>query len=387
MLEAIRCIMRVALLTSYRQKCGVGTYAENLVEALAAAGIEPCVFAPKLGVGEVESDAPVPSPPRLWAANRAFGLEALGVMRAVRAAGCEVLHLNVNLALFSSRIVLNLVALAGLAGMQVVATLHGRDGGSFGRRFKVWRLYRALRPAHVVVHNASHAMELGEFGHPMERVHVIAHGMPAAAPPRAANDARRELGLEPGRRVLAHFGFLVPDKGVLEVVRAVAALRRQGLGDLFYWICGAVNPRDESSRAYLATLRAEIERLGIAEHVHLTGQFVSHEQAIAALQAADWIVLNYGTGTAQASSGAVSRAFASGRPVAVSEASVFDDVRSAAHTLKGPLEPAIAALFANDALGRHTAERAARHLEQAAWPRVAQAYGELYGRVVPSRGR
>lgn len=380
--------MRTALLTSYRQKCGLATYAENLVEVLSRAGCVPVVLAPTLARGEVESGSDVASPARLWGANRAFGFEAFRVMSAIRSERCEVIHLNVNLALFSSRIVLNLVVLARLWGLPLVATLHGRFGGSGGRRFKLWRLCRALRSAHLVVHNHSHAAELRAFGHPSRRLHVIPHGMPTAAPMRTVETARVELGLDPRRRVLAHFGFLVPDKGVLEVLRAVARLRATDeFSDLYYWISGAVNPRDPASTAYLATLRAEIDALGLAEHVHLTGEFVSHDAAIAALQAADWVVLNYATGTGQASSGAVSRAFASGRPVAVSAAPVFDDVRAAAHTLVGPVERELAALLANTTLQRATAERAARYVEETSWPRVGEAYVELYRHLLTEPAR
>ncbi|MBM4359646.1 MAG: glycosyltransferase [Deltaproteobacteria bacterium] len=374
--------MRVALLTSYRQQCGVATYAENLVEALPGAGVEPVVFAPRLARGE--RAAAGPSPPRLWGANRAFGVEAVRVMRAIRAARCDLVHLNVNLSLFSSRIVFALGGLARLAGLPVVATLHGRDGGGPGRRFKVWRLQRALRGARLVVHNDEHARELVDFGHPVARVAVIPHGMPPAAPARSLAEARRALGLAPERRVLAHFGFLVPDKGVLEVLRAFASLRRQGAHDLHYWVSGAVNPRDEASRAYFEVLREEVTRLGVADHVHLTGEFVSHEAATAAMQAADWVVLNYLTGSSQASSGAVSRALASGRPVAVSAAPVFDDVRSAVHTFDGPLEGALASLLEPSGLAESVRERARLHLDRASWPSVAAAHARLYRSLVGS---
>lgn len=372
--------MRVALLTSYRQQCGVATYAENLVEALGGAGVEPVVFAPRLARGERAEEGA--SPPRLWGANRAFGVEAFRVMSAVRAAGCQVVHLNVNLALFSSRIVFGLVRLARASGLPVVATLHGRDGGSLGRRFKVWRLYRALRGAFLIVHNPAHEREVVAFGHDPSRVMIIPHGMPPPAATRSLEDARRALGIAPERRVLAHFGFLVPDKGVMDVLRAFASLRERRGDNLFYWVSGAVNPRDHASRAYLDELRAEARRLGVEEHIHLTGEFVSHEAATVAMQAADWVVLNYRTGGSQASSGAVSRALASGRPVAVSSASVFDDVRDAVHTLVGPLETALAGLLDDQALGSEVVARARRHLEAASWSQVAETHAALYRRLV-----
>ena len=83
------------------------------------------------------------------------------------------------------------------------------------------------------------------------------------------------------------------------------------------------------------------------------------------LSAADWILLNYATDTSQGASGAVRRALSSGRPVAVSRAPIFDDVREAVHTIgDGPLAPAIAGLF-NDQLAQDARARAQAVLRNA----------------------
>ena len=372
--------MRVALLTTFHQRCGVATYAESLVSALQATGeCDVSIFAPHLPPG----DEPIgDQPPRLWNRNRAFGFEAVRVVRALTAAGCEVVHANVNLSLFSSRFLFTLTQLLRRKRIPLVVTFHGRDGGSLGRRFKVWRLYRAVRGAEIVVHNELHARELIAHGH--TRVHVVPHGMPPVER-RPLEEARAAIGLHPTRPMLAHFGFLVPDKGVLEVLRAFAQLRASRLPDLYYWISGALYNSDES-RSYFAALKAEIARLGVAEHVHLTGEFVSHDEAMAAMQAASWIVLNYRTGNAQGASGAISRAFGSGRPVAVSAARVFDDVREATHTLEGDdLADAIAAALESPELAARTVARAEDYCARASWPRVAERHVELYRRAIAGR--
>ncbi|GAC1542581.1 MAG: hypothetical protein NVS3B10_31230 [Polyangiales bacterium] len=371
--------MRVALLTTFHQRDGIATYSENLVEALGARGVEVEVLAPKLRDGDA---ALGPQPARLWNANRAFGLEAFGVLRAIERARCDVVHLQVNLSLFSSRVLFMIVKLARARGLPVVATLHGRQGGSLGRRFKMWRLLAGLRGAQLVVHNEGHAAELAALGH--RDVQVIPHGMPPIER-RSLVDARRALGLDPTRKVIAHFGFLVPDKGVREVLEAVAALRASRVPSLFYWISGAVFRSDESQRCF-ADLDETVTRLGLRDHVHLDGAFVPHDQAIGALQAADWIVLNYRTGNAQGSSGAISRAFASGRPVAVSEAPVFDDVRGAAHTLRGELATALGDALEDEALGREVMARTAVYCEEASWPRVAERHAALYEALLAAKG-
>ena len=370
--------MRIALLTTFHQRDGIATYSESLVEALTALGVEVEVFAPKLRPGDVAVGT---QPPRLWNANRAFGVEAFGVLRAIERARCDVVHLQVNLSLFSSRVLFMIVRLARARGLPVVATLHGRQGGSLGRRFKVWRLLAGLRGARLVVHNAGHAAELAARGR--HDVRVIPHGMPAIER-RSLLDARRALGIDPERKLIAHFGFLVPDKGVREVIEAVAELRASRVPSLYYWIHGALF-RSEESRRCFEELRETVARLGLDEHVHLDGAFVPHEQAIAALQAADWVVLNYRTGNAQGSSGAISRAFASGRPVAVSEAPVFDDVRGVAHTLRGALTTALGDALEDAQLAVDVIRRTEAYCAEASWSRVAEQHARLYASLVALR--
>lgn len=383
--------MRVAWLTSFHQECGLATYARDLTDALVALGVEIEIFAPTLRAGDVAIDARAREIPRLWRGNRAFGVEAIGVVRAIERARCDVVHANVNLSLFSSRFLFTLARLLEARRVPLVATLHGRDGGDLGRRFKVWRLHAALRSADLVVHHQAHADELAQIDARLPRAlrrrgaaHVIAHGLP---PLRRAplDDAKRALGLDPRRQVVAHFGFLGADKGVLETMRAIAALRRRGR-DVTFLVSGAVYAKDAGSELYFERCRREAAALGVDDLVRFEAAFAPDDVVRARLQAADWIVLNYATGSAQATSGAVTRALASGRPVAVSKATVFDDVRAAVHTLEAregeALADALAALLDEPARGASIVARAESLLAETSWPNVAARHRDLYARLV-----
>ncbi len=386
--------MRVAWLTTFHQECGLATYARDLTDALVDAGVEIEIFAPTLRAGDVATDARAHEVPRLWRGNRAFGVEAFGVVRAIERARCDVVHANVNLSLFSSRFLFTLARLLDARGIPLVATLHGRDGGDLGRRFKVWRLHAALRSAELVVHRRAHADELAQIDARLPRAlrrtratHVIPHGLPTLQR-RPLDDAKRALGLDPRRAAIAHFGFLGADKGVLETIRAIASLRRRGR-DVTFLVSGAVYPKDADSKLYFERCRREAASLGVADLITFETSFARDDEVLARLHAADWIVLNYATGGAQATSGAVTRALASGRPVAVSRASIFDDVRGATKTLEARDGDAyadeIAALLDDRAIGEAIVARAATLLEESSWSRIAERHRALYARLVARR--
>jgi glycosyltransferase involved in cell wall biosynthesis len=331
----------------------------------------------------------------LWRGNRAFGVEAVGVVRAIERARCDVVHANVNLSLFSSRFLFALARLLRAKKIPLVATLHGRDGGDLGRRFKVWRMHAALAHADVVVHSDAHAHELAAIDarlpRPLRRtadVHVVAHGLPPLV--RAPIDeAKRALGIDPSQPVIAHFGFLVPDKGVLETIRALGAARRAGRR-IAYVVSGAVYEKDPSSRAYLDRCRAEAIAQGIVDDVRFETDFATDAVVLARLHAADWIVLNYATGSAQGTSGAVTRALASGRPVAVTRAHVFDEVRGATVTSTSggdvaALARELVAWVDDRALAEGTMARAAALLEARSWPAIAHTHRAIYERLLARR--
>jgi glycosyltransferase involved in cell wall biosynthesis len=361
---------RVAMLTTYQEPCGIATYSEDLVPALRHLGLDVTVLSPR----ERKGAGGWGSQPRLWNRNRASGREARSVVDAIRGARADVVHAQVNPSLFSSRFIFTLGRILRRHRIPLVATLHGRGGGSPGRRFKMARVLFGLRHAHLVVHSEEHARELAR-----DRVHVIPHGI-GAIRTIDRQGARAAIGIDERAAVLAHFGFLVPDKGVLDVLEAVARLRARGRTGLRYWISGAMNA-DRESRRYFQLLEHRTRELGVRDCVHLTGEFVSGERALLELAASDWIVLAYRTGNNQGASGAVRRALTAGRPVAVSDAAVFDDVRTATHTLSGPLDAALERLLDDASLGEAVLARARAFCDAHGWPGVAAQHVDLYSTI------
>ncbi len=369
--------MRVALLSTFGETCGIATYSEALVAALPEHGIEPIVLSPCLR----PSDGPRgPQPPRIWRRDRATLLQALQTFRKLREAGAELVHVQLSLGLTSPRFLYALSKLCARANLPLLVTLHDRDGGNRFRRWNFRRTLRALRDAQLIVHEPDQRAELGR-----DRVHVIPHGI-WNIPERASERAKRELGLPETTPIVTHFGFLHPDKGIEEVLRAIAELRAHDFPDLTYRVCGGTFPTP-ASREYLARLKAEVRTLGLEGAVHLTGEFLSEERTTLELQAADLLVLNYRTGNNQGASGAGRRALAVGRALAVSNAPIFDDMRSAVYTLERPLSDEIRGLLQQPERRRELAERSRAYRDARSWARIALVHAQLYRELCDARKR
>jgi glycosyltransferase involved in cell wall biosynthesis len=359
--------MRLALLSTYHEVCGIATYSEGLVHELESLDVDVTVLAPTLRPGVTARGE---QPRRLWSHHDATKAEALHTFVEVLRARADLVHAQVNHGLYSAGFLGTLGALCTLARIPLIATLHGRQGGAEARRRDVDQLLRALLPAHLLVHNEAHAAELDRG-----RVHVIPHGI-AVTRWQELDEAKRARGLDVRDRVIAHFGFLHPDKGIEEVLHALSEQR-----NVRYRIVGGSFPTPESQR-YLGELRRLVSDLGLDDTTWLPGRFASREEVQAELAAADWVVLNYHTGSSQGTSGAAREALAAGRPLAVSTAPVFDDLREAAHTLSRPITEDIGRMLSDRQLMQSATEKARSYALAHSWKRIAERHRALYERLL-----
>ena len=363
--------VRLVQLSSFGETCGVATYTEALVAAMRDAGQDIDVIAPHLRVGVTQRGQ---QPERAWGHTHASLRQARRVAGMLRDRAVDLVHLQFNHGLFSMRFIVGLTAACRAHGIEVVATLHGRGGGDLWRRAK-WAVVRqALARAHLLVHTEQHAVELAP-----RRATVIAHGI-GAVERRDLGDAKRAAGIAPETPVIAHFGFITPDKGIAEVVEALPVLRERH-PSLMYLVVGGVAGHRKSQR-HLHQLRARIAALGLDEHVRLDGSFKDNPQVVAELSAADWVVLNYQTGDRQGASGAARHALVAGRPLALSAAPVFDDMRDATATLSSPLTDAIDQLLSDPEQAERVQQTAEAYCRRNSWKAIAEQHLALYRKIL-----
>jgi glycosyltransferase involved in cell wall biosynthesis len=146
------------------------------------------------------------------------------------------------------------------------------------------------------------------------RVRIIPHGIPVMVR-KLENDALKAKFGVTGRRLLLTFGLLSPNKGIETVIRALPEVVSE-FPDLVYFVVGATHPviLRREGEAYRTMLEREAEELGVREHVVFRGQFVSNEELLQYLLAADIFVSPY-LNEAQVTSGALSYAMGAGAAV------------------------------------------------------------------------
>ena len=223
------------------------------------------------------------------------------------------------------------------------------------------------------------------YGIGRDQVVHVPHGVPDVAFVDPSH-AKPTIGAE-GRVVLMTFGLLGPDKGVETMIDALQAVVAKH-PEVLYVVLGTTHPqiRRHDGERYRESLIAQVDRLGLANHVVFHDRYVDLEELCQFLGATDLYVTPYHKAD-QIVSGTLAYAVGMGRGV------VSTPYRYARELLaegRGRLVPfdapeALAAALV-DLIGDHNARDRMRRLaydfgRTMTWPAVARAYTELFTEV------
>jgi glycosyltransferase involved in cell wall biosynthesis len=266
-----------------------------------------------------------------------------------------------------------------------VATLHTvlRDPTA-GQRAVLSELV-ARTEATVVMSRSAGTLLRNVYGVEPERLHIIPHGVPdlPLVDPAAV---KADLGLA-GRDVILSFGLLGPGKGyelALDALPAVVAANPSVL----YVLVGATHPdllRTEGE-AYRQKLVAQVQRLGMADHVRFVDRFVGRVELTRWLEAADVFVTPYPK-LDQIVSGTLSYAMGAGRAIVSTPYAYATEVLANGRGILVPpgsvsaWASALNEVFGDRGLRTAIGRRAYAYSRRMVWSAVGGEYGDLLGRV------
>ena len=225
---------KVGWVSTWNSGCGVAAYSQSL-----SAAIEPgrlVIFANR-NATLLESDE--------WHIRRCWqqgGDDPLDELyQEIHAAGVDVVVLQFNFGFFRLSSFGRLIERLADDGICVFAVLHSTadvDGPDMGVRLRDAKQSLALADR-ILVHSVHDLNRLKAIGL-IENVALFPMGIPLpVASERAA--MRKRLGLDGRGLVVATFGHLLPHKGLRQLIRAAALLRRD-LGDVDLLMLNALYP-------------------------------------------------------------------------------------------------------------------------------------------------
>ena len=374
---------RIAFVGNYLpRQCGIATFTTDLCTALATEYGNERLFA--IPVNDPESSYEYPERVRLE-------LEQEDLASYERAAeflnfnGNDLVCLQHEYGIYGGVAGSHILTLLHKLKMPVVTTLHTvlRDPDQDQRAVleEIARLSDRL-----VVMSEQAARFLREvYAVPDGKIDVIPHGVPDL-PFMDPNFFKDRFGTE-GKFVLLTFGLLSPNKGIENVIRALPAILARH-PNVVYIVSGVTHPhiRRREGERYREELKALAEQLGVSSQLIFNNRFVSTEELVEAVGAADIYITPYRQ-EAQVVSGTLAIALGAGKAIVSTPywhaRELLADGRGMLVPFESPatIADAVLELLENDAKRHAMRKRAYLYSRATTWPRTARAYMACFQRA------
>ena len=380
-------IDRIAFIGNYLpRQCGIATFTTDLCEAIAAEyNATTCIALP---VNDIE--AGYAYPPRVR-----FELMEKDIDSYRRAAdfininNVDIVCLQHEYGIFGGRAGSHILALLRELRMPVVTTLHTilQDPNLDQRR--VLEEVAAVSDR-LVVMSARGAKFLQEvYRVEPEKIDFIPHGIPDV--PFVDPSFHKDLFGVEGKIVLLSFGLLSANKGIETVISAMPSIVAR-FPNVVYIILGATHPhvKQREGETYRLSLQWLAQEKGVEGHVVFYNRFVSLEELVEFISAADIYITPY-LNEAQITSGTLAYTLGAGKAVISTPywyaEEMLAEERGVLVRFRDPkaLAEQVLSLLENEAKRHAMRKRAYLFGRAMIWPKVARNYMDSFERARTER--
>ncbi|OQP71350.1 hypothetical protein IB69_017765 [Xanthomonas citri] len=317
--------LRLGWVSTWNETCGIATYSRYLLENLPLDEVSINIYG-RIGTSRPDGRFSLNNQ---WSDASEASLERLA--DTILADNIEVVVFQFNFGFFNVDALGALTSRLEKSNVRVLLVLHSTKDVDKADFKATLRDAKGVESAtRILVHSLDDLNRLIDYG----------LGGNAAIFPHGAMDgvriSRQEARdrLEVGRdaKIIASYGFMLPHKGLPELVEAFAELSRKE-PNAYLFMINSLFP-DPISEKLRDKLLARIERLGIREKVRFFTEFLPEQTGLNLLQAADIVVFPY-QDTAESASGAVRFGLAAHRPVACTPLGIFSDLEGQGLRFRG----------------------------------------------------
>ena len=376
-------INRVAFVGNYLpRQCGIATFTTDLCEAVAGTYTNATCMA--LPVNDIETGYTYP--PRVR-----FELAEKDIESYRRAAdflninGVDVVCLQHEYGIYGGPSGSHILALLRDLRMPIVTTLHTILQEPNPEQLKVLKEVAALSDRIVTMSARGKRFLETIYDVPAEKIDFIHHGVPDV--PFVDPNFHKDLFGVEGKMVLLSFGLLSANKGIETAISALPAIVERH-PDVVYIVVGATHPQVllHEGESYRLSLQRLAQKLGVAGNVIFHNSFVTLEQLIEFISAADIYVTPY-LNEAQITSGTLAYTVGAGKAVVSTPYWHAEELLAEGRGALFPFGDADALaervldLLDHESKRHAMRKRAYLYGREMIWPKVAQRYMESFERA------
>jgi glycosyltransferase involved in cell wall biosynthesis len=378
---------RIAVIGNYLpRQCGIATFTTDLCEAMAAEYGAARLLA--LPVNDTPQGYDYPSRVR-WSLDQDDVASYEAAAEFLNFNNIDMVCLQHEFGIFGGPAGSHILHLLRGLRMPLVTTLHTVLREPDPDQMRVMSEIAELSDRLIVMTQMSSQFLQEIFKVADSKIDVIPHGVPDV-PFLDPNFFKDRFGVE-GKAVLLTFGLLSPNKGIENVIQALPQILAKHK-NVVYIVAGATHPHvlRRQGDKYRECLQALAKEMGVESQVLFHNRFVSPDEMLAFIGAADIYITPY-RHEAQAVSGTLAYALGAGKAII---STPYWHAMELLHERRGVLVPfqnpgAIAQktveLLDTPAIRHAMRKRAYEFARGMVWKSVARGYMESFGRARSDR--
>jgi glycosyltransferase involved in cell wall biosynthesis len=378
---------RIAVIGNYLPRhCGIATFTTDLCSAISAEYGTARLLA--LPVNDTEEGYDYPARVR-WTLAQDDVASYQKAAQFLNFNNIDMVCLQHEYGIFGGPAGSHILHLLRGLKMPVVTTLHTVLREPDPNQLMVMEEIAELSDRLVVMSQLSSQFLQEIFKVPGSKIDMVPHGVPDL-PFLDPNFYKDRFGVE-GKAVLLTFGLLSPNKGIENVIQALPQILSRHK-NVVYIVAGATHPhilRREGDQ-YRSYLQALAKKVGVESQVMFHNRFVSPEEMVEFIGAADIYITPY-RHEAQVVSGTLAYALGAGKAIISTPywhaIELLDDRRGALVPFQNPdaIAQKTVELLDTPAIRHAMRKRAYLFAREMVWKRVAQGYMDSFARVRSDR--
>jgi glycosyltransferase involved in cell wall biosynthesis len=374
---------RIAVIGNYLPRhCGIATFTTDLCSAIAEEYGTARLMA--LPVNDTEEGYDYPSRVR-WSLAQDDVRSYQDAAEFLNFNNIDMVCLQHEYGIFGGPAGSHILHLLRGLKMPLVTTLHTVLREPDPNQLRVMEEIAELSDRLIVMSQLSSQFLQEIFKVPGSKIDMVPHGVPDL-PFLDPNFYKDRFGVE-GKAVLLTFGLLSPNKGIENVIQALPQILAKHK-NVVYMVAGATHPhifRRDGDR-YRESLQALAKKVGVESQVIFHNRFVSPEEMVEFIGAADIYITPY-RHEAQVVSGTLAFALGAGKAIISTPywhaIELLDDRRGALVPFENPdaIAQKTIELLDTPAIRHAMRKRAYLFAREMVWKRVAQGYMESFAKV------
>lgn len=370
--------LKLGMVTTWNTKCGIASYSKYLLSNINHKRLSVKIYANREKLLDIEDEDNVT---RCW--NNALDKDLSELYQQIIKDKIEIVNFQFNYGFFNLQSFSDIIFQLKKANIKVVLTLHAvKDNILLNKKVSLREISDALRATDLILVHKKEDQDYLKNLTKAKKINLFPHGI-IDFDEIDMHIINKNLNFKYTKKIkekllIGSFGYLLPHKGVLNIIKAVKLLKNKypniiylGLHSLF------PNPISEN---YLKECKKQIKKDNLENNVILDTNFHKEEEIIALLNNCKLTVFPYKK-TQESTSAAVRFALASKRPIITTKNQIFRDIKEATLQIKSdsPTEIAkgVEMLINDKQLANKMVEKTKKIVEKYAWPKISKEYLKL----------